>query len=169
MKVFQFHLNQFGWINSRPIIINGRPHQLRIEISDSLIQGRFEFEKGGSIYHVEFCIEELLLEGDWKSQRLILLFHEVPRVNAKGHFLKELGSSLVNAVGRVLDLESILTASLIEIPGLSILENDLMFQFQQGQAPFLMRLILKLGFTLRMIPQGRQLLVEIHHKRSLLF
>lgn len=165
MKIFQFHLGQLNWINAKPILINGQPHQLNFQISESSVQGRFKFEKGGCSYHIDFELEEILLEGDWRKQQLILLFRGVPQVSAEGGFLQEIGSSLVNAIGKLVDLESILMASLIETPGLSVLGNDLMYEFQRGQAPIWLRLMLWAKVQLRIVPDSGKLRVEVHRRR----
>lgn len=166
MKLTQFYLKQIPWSGEQPVLLDGRPYYLYFDIYGSLVHGRYQFEKEGCQYCLEFDLEEMYLEGEGSSQLLTLLLRGVPRVKAEGSLIRELGSSLVNVVGRFLDLESVYSTSVVKIPGLMVRNNDLLYQFQPGQAPWWIRLVLWVGIVIRLVPEGERLRVEIHYRRD---
>jgi len=146
--------------------VGGAPFDLQFEIYGSMIHGTYRFEKEGTQYTLEFDMEEVQIEGSPLGQWLIFLLTGVPKISVEGNFLKEMGSSVVNALGRFMSLETVYSTAPVRIPGLQVRGNDLLYRFQPGQMPWWIRFLLRLGLYVRIVPEGKRLRVETHYRRG---
>ncbi len=166
MKIFEFKLNEGLLSRKATVLMGDRPLDISFNVVDSILEGKYQFQVRGVQYRLLFEMEEIQFEGMFREAGMVCLARGIPRVEADGDILREVGSQIVNFMGKHTTLEKVYGGAQEQIPGLRVRENDLYYRFRPGDVPWMLLLLLYLGFSFRFCPRENSLIMEIHWKLS---
>jgi hypothetical protein len=162
MKIFELNLNERFLGRKATVFMGSRPLDISFNVLDSVLEGKYQFRVKDVQYRLLFEIEEIHFEGRFREAGMVCLARGIPRVKVEGDVLREVGSEIINFLGRHLTLEKVYGGAEEKIPGLRVRENDLYYRFRSGDVPLLFLLALFLGFSFRLCPKDNVLVIEVH-------